>query len=262
MLDKKKIVEFAQELVAAEDGRKAVDPLTGRAELSIEDAYKIQTEVIEIKKRRGEKIIGKKIGLTSKRMQQLLNVYEPDYGHILHKLMIGDGSPIILSELIQPKIEVEIAFIINEDLTGPWVTGAEVLRCTAGVLPSFEVIDSRIKDWKIKIQDTIADNASIGRVILGSPLCRVYGLDLRTVGLVVRKNGEIVDMAAGASVLGSPAESVAWLANKLSEYGEHLKKGDVVISGSLIAAFPIKEGDVIQAEFGGGLGSVTAYVRK
>lgn len=262
MLDKKKIVELAQELVAAEDGRKPVDPLTGRAELSIEDAYKIQVEIIEIKKRRGEKIIGKKIGLTSKRMQQLLGVYEPDYGHIMHKLIIGDSFPIVLSELIQPKIEVEIAFLIQEDLIGPGVTGADVLRCTKGVLPAFEVIDSRIKDWKIKIQDTIADNASIGRVILGSPLSSVKGKDLRTVGLVVRKNGELVDTAAGASVLGSPAESVAWLANKLSEYGEHLKKGEIVISGSLIAAFAIKEGDVIQAEFGDGLGNITAYVRK
>jgi len=262
MLDKTKIVEFARELVKAEDERKPVDPITDRAELSIEESYKIQLEVIEIKKRRGEKVIGKKIGLTSKRMQQALGVYQPDYGQILHKLIIGDGFPVVLSELIQPKIEVEIAFIIAEDLIGPGVTAADVLRCTNGVLPAFEVIDSRIKDWKIKIQDTIADNASIGRVILGSPLSGVYGIDLRTVGLVLRKNGEIVDTAAGASVLGNPAESVAWLANKLSEYGVHLKAGEIVISGSLIAALAIKEGDVIQAEFGSGLGSITTYVRK
>ena len=262
MIDKAKIVEFARELVAAEDEHKPIAPLTDRAELSNEDAYKIQLEIIEMKKRRGEKVVGKKIGLTSKRMQQLIGVYEPDYGHIIDKLIIGEGSPISLSELIQPKIEVEIAFIFKEDLSGPGVTAAEVLRCSAGVLPAFEVIDSRVKDWKIKIQDTIADNASIGRVILGSPLSSVYGVDLRSVGVVVRKNGEIIETAAGAAVLGNPAESVAWLTNKVSEHGISLKAGEIVISGSLIAAIEIKDGDVIQAEFGSGLGSVTAYVRK
>jgi len=262
MIDKGKIVEFARELVVAEDKCKPVEPITERAELSIEDAYKIQLEIIEMKKRRGEQVIGKKIGLTSKRIQQAVGVYQPDYGHITNKLVVGEGSPISLSELIQPKIEVEIAFILEEDLTGPGVTAAEVLRCTKGFLPAFEVIDSRIKDWKIKIQDTVADNASIGRVILGSPLSNVYGIDLRSVGVVVKKNGEVVETAAGAAVLGNPAESVAWLANKLSEYDVHLKRGEIVISGSLIAPIEIKEGDVIQAEFGCSLGSVTTYVRK
>jgi len=262
MVDQRKIVEFARELIKAEDERKPVDPLTERAELSIEDAYKIQLEIVEIKKRRGEKVIGKKIGLTSRRIQQALGVYQPDYGHIMDKLVLREGSPIFLSELIQPKIEVEIAFIFKDDLNGPGVTAAEVLRCTGGFLPAFEVIDSRIKDWKIKIQDTIADNASIGRVIWGSPLSSVYGVDLRNVGVVVRKNGEVVETAAGAAVLGNPAESVAWLANRLSEYGVGLKRGEIVISGSLIGAIGLEEEDVIQADFGDGLGSVTAYVRK
>jgi len=262
MIDKGEIAKFARELVVAEDERKPIDPITERAELSIEDAYKIQLEVVEMKKRRGEKVIGKKIGLTSKRMQQALGVYQPDYGHIIDKLIIGEGCPILLSELIQPKIEVEIVFILKEDLTGPGVTAAKVLACTMGLLPAFEVIDSRIKDWKIKIQDTIADNASIGRVILGSPLSNVYGIDLRSVGVVVRKNGEVIDTAAGAAVLGNPVESVAWLANKLSEHGVRLNAGEIVLSGSLIAATDIREGDVIQAAFGCGLGSVTTCVRK
>ena len=262
MIDEGKIVEFARELVVAEEERKPIDPITERAELSIEDAYKIQLEIIEMKKRRGEKVIGKKIGLTSKRMQQALGLYQPDYGHIIDKMIIGDGSPISLSELIQPKIEVEIAFILKEELTGPGATAAGVLRCTMGLLPAFEVIDSRIKDWKIKIQDTIADNASIGRVILGSPLSNVYGIDLRSVGVVVRKNGEVIETAAGAAVSGNPVESVAWLVNKLSEHDVHLKAGEIVLSGSLIAPIEIKEGDVIQAEFGCGLGTITTYVRK
>jgi len=131
-----------------------------------------------------------------------------------------------------------------------------------GFLPAFEVIDSRIKGWKIKIQDTIADNASIGRVILGSPLSNLYGIDLRSVGVVVRKNGEVVETAAGAAVLGNPLESVAWLANKLSEHGVNPSAGEIVLSGSLIAPIEIKLGDVIQAEFGCGLGTVITHVAK
>jgi len=262
MIDEEKIVEFAQELVAAEDERKPIDPITERAELSIEDAYKIQLEIIKMKTGRGEKVVGKKIGLTSKRMQQAIGVYQPDFGHITDKMIIAEGYPIPLSELIQPKIEVEIAFILKDDLIGPGVTAAEVLRCTMGFLPAFEVIDSRIKGWKIKIQDTIADNASIGRVILGSPLSNLYGIDLRSVGVVVRKNGEVIETAAGAAVLGNPLESVAWLANKLSEHGVNPSAGEIVLSGSLIAPIEIKLGDVIQAEFGCGLGTVITHVAK
>jgi 2-keto-4-pentenoate hydratase len=262
MIDEEKIVEFAQELVAAEDERKPIDPITERAELSIEDAYKIQLEIIKMKTGRGEKVIGKKIGLTSKRIQQAFGVHQPDYGHILDKLIAREGLPIAISEFIQPRIEAEIAFVLANRLIGPGVTAAEVLRCTSGVLPVFEIIDSRIKDWKIKIQDTIADNASIGRVILGSPLSNIYGTDLRSLGVVVRKNGEVIETAAGAVVLGNPIDSVAWLANKLSEHGVHLNAGEIVLSGSLIAPIEIGDRDVIQAEYGGAFGSITTYVRK
>jgi 2-keto-4-pentenoate hydratase len=255
-------MECARELVKAEDERKPIDPVTERIEVSIEDAYQIQLEIVEIKKHRGEKVIGKKIGLTSKRIQQAFGVHQPDYGHILDKLIAREGLPIAISEFIQPKIEAEMAFILANRLIGPGVTAAEVLRCTSGVLPVFEIIDSRIKDWKIKIQDTIADNASIGRVILGSPISAVYGVDLRTAGVVIRKNGEVVETAAGAAVLGNPAESVAWLVNKLAEYNVALEKGELVISGSLIAPINIGEGDIIQADFGSGLGSVTTCFRR
>lgn len=262
MIEEATILKIAQELMKAENERTPIDPISERFDLTIEDAYRVQLKVIELKKQRGEKVIGKKIGLTSKRMQELLGVYQPDYGHITDRMIIEEDFPIKLSELIQPKIEVEIAFILKEDLEGPGVTAADVLSATKGVMPAFEVIDSRIKNWKIKIQDTIADNASIGRVILGNPLKDVLGLDLRTVGVVVRKNGEIVQTAAGAAVLGNPVNSVAWLANKLSEYGVSLKAGEIILSGSLVAAMDIKEGDVIQAEFGDGLGTVTAYVKR
>jgi 2-oxopent-4-enoate hydratase len=262
MVSEGEITQFAKELVAAEDERKPIDAITDRVELSITDAYQIQLAIIKAKTDRKEKVVGKKIGLTSRRMQQAFGIDQPDYGHIMDRLILGEGLPILLSGLIQPKIEVEIAFILKEDLIGPGVTAAEVLRCTLGVLPCFEVIDSRIKDWKIKIQDTIADNASIGRVILGSPLSSVSGIDLRSVGVVIRKNGEVAETAAGAAVMGNPVDAVAWLANKLSEHGVQLKAGEIIISGSLIAPIEIADRDVIQAEFSGNFGSVTAYVKK
>lgn len=262
MITDEEIRDFANELVVAEENVQPIEPLTERAELSIEDAYRIQLEVMRIKEEMGQKMVGKKIGLTSKRMQKAFGVTQPDYGHITDRMMVDEGSPILLSELIQPKIEVEIGFVLYEGLVGPGVTSLDVLRCTAGVLPTFEVIDSRIKDWKISIADSIADNASIGRVVAGGILTNVSLLDLRTVGVVVRKNGEIFETAAGAEVLGNPAQSVAWLVNKLSEYGIALNAGELIISGSVISPIEVREGDVIQAEFGSGMGSVVTYFRE
>jgi len=260
MLGQDQIREIAKELIKAERDRTPVEPLTDRLEITIADAYRVQLEIVRRKKAGGERCVGKKIGLTSKRMQKAFAVTQPDYGHILSPMILDEGSPIRLSELIRPKIEAEIGFVLREGLTGPGVTAAEVLRCSAGVVPTFEVIDSRIKDWRIKIQDSIADNASIGKVIVGGPLRSADNLDLRTVGVVVRRNGEILETAAGAEVLGNPAQSVAWLANKLSEYGICLEAGELVLSGSVISPIELGPGDVIQADFGGGMGQVAAYV--
>jgi 2-keto-4-pentenoate hydratase len=261
MLTKEEIAGFAKALVAAERNVEPLEPLTARADITIEDAYQIQLEVIRVKKADGEIEVGKKIGLTSKRMQKAFDVDQPDYGHIMNIMMVDEGTPILLSELIQPKIEAEIGFLLDDDLVGPGITALDVLDSTAGVMPTFEVIDSRIKDWKIKIQDSISDNASIGRVVAGGMLTDILGLDLRTIGVVVRKNGDIVETAAGAEVLGNPAQSVAWLANKLSDYGVYLNAGDLIISGSVISPIVIGEGDVIHAEFGGGMGGVVAYFK-
>jgi len=221
----------------------------------------IQLEIIRTKGERGQRQIGKKIGLTSKRMQKAVGVDQPDFGYIMDAMLVDEGFPINLSELIWPKIEAEIGFIIGVDIKGPGVTAIDVLRCTSGVVPTFEIIDSRIRDWKIRIQDSIADDASIGRMVAGGRMTDVNGLDLRNVGVVVRKNGEVVETAAGAEVLGNPAQSVAWLINKLSEFGVGLHTGELVLSGSVISAIEVKENDVIQAEFGDGIGLVTAYVK-
>ncbi len=259
MLDERIIEELAGELIKAEEERKPVEPITERyPEITTDDAYKIQLKVVKIKEERGEKIVGKKIGLTSKQMQELLGVYEPDYGHIMDVMMRFEGDFIDTSNLIQPRVEAEIAFILKESLEGPGVTVGEVLKATEGVMPAIEVIDSRVRDWKIKIQDTVADNASIGRVILGGRITPVENLDLRLIGMVFKKNGRIISTSAGAAVLGNPAQAVAWLTNKLAEYGVKLKAGEIVLSGSLISAVDVKSGDFIEAEFDR-LGTVSAY---
>jgi len=197
----------------------------------------------------GEFIVGKKIGLTSKAMQSLLGVYEPDYGQITDKMMLLEGENINMKTLIQPKVEPELAFILDKDLKGPGVTVANVLSATGVVMPALEIIDSRIKDWKIKIQDTIADNASSARVVLGGKPMQVHEVDLKHIGLVFEKNAEVVGTAAGAAVLGNPVNAVTWLVNKLSEFGVSMKAEEVVMSGSLVGALPAATNDNFRATF-------------
>ncbi len=187
---------------------------------------------------------------TSLAMQAMLGVKEPDYGHILNGMVVMEGEKIPAGDLIAPRIEGEIAFVLKEDLKGPGVTVTEVLRCSEGVVPALEIVDSRIRDWKIKLPDTVADNASSALIVLGGVLTPAQAVDLRTVGMVMEKNGEVLGTAAGAAVLGHPAQAVAWLANKLSAYGIVLRKGEVVLSGALAAAAPFAAGDFFRADFG------------
>jgi len=238
-------------LLKAECEKKPIPPLTETdPDIGVEEAYQIQLHLIERKKATGRVVVGKKIGLTSLAMQAMLGVKEPDYGHILNDMIIMEGEKIKLADLIAPRLEGEIAFILKEDLQGPGVTISEVLRGSAGIMPALEIIDSRIRDWKIKLPDTVADNASSARVVLGGKLTPLLNLDLRTVGMVLEKNGEIIATAAGAAVLGHPAQAVAWLANKLATYGLTLRKGEIILSGSLTAALPIAPGDFFRADFG------------
>jgi len=242
---------LAEMLLAAEKNRKPVSPLTeSDPGISVDDAYRIQLKVMEMKKSTGQVVVGKKIGITSRAMQTMLGVNEPDYGHILDGMVVMEGEQIRAADLIQPRIEGELAFILRDDLKGPGVTLADVIRCSEGVIPALEIIDSRIADWKIKLPDTVADNASSARIVLGGKITPILGLDLRTVGMVLEKNGEVVATAAGAAVLGNPAQAVAWLANKLAVYGIMLRKGEVILSGSLTAAVPVNAGDFIRADFG------------
>ncbi len=250
-MDENRSQEFARLLWKAEETRIPIAPLTETdPQVTVDEAYRIQLRVMEIKKAAGQVVVGKKIGLTSLAMQTMLGVKEPDYGHILNGMVVMEGEKIPVADLIAPRIEGEIAFVLKEDLKGPGVTLTDVLRSSEGVIPAIEIIDSRIKDWKIKLPDTVADNASSARIVLGGIITPASAIDLRTVGMVMEKNGEVLATAAGAAVLGHPAQAIAWLANKLSAYGIVLKKGEVILSGALTGAAPAAAGDYFRANFG------------
>ncbi|WP_028082044.1 2-oxopent-4-enoate hydratase [Solimonas soli] len=237
------------------ESRTPIAPLTDtHPELTIDDAYGIQLRMIEQRLQAGESVVGKKIGVTSKAVQQMLGVFQPDFGHLLSAMVFNEGEPVLVDRLIAPRAEAEIAFILHSDLVGPGITADDVLRATDFVLPCFEIVDSRIKDWKIKIQDTVADNASCGVFVLGGQARRPHELDLALAGMVLEKNGELVSTSAGASVQGSPANAVAWLANTLGRYGIPLKAGEVILSGSQSPLVPVVAGDSLVCSVGG-LGS-------
>lgn len=238
------------------------EPLsTTNPELSIDDAYAIQISRIETALSNGEVISGKKIGLTSAAMQNLLGVDQPDYGHLLQSMEVLNGGTISLSKLFQPKIEGEIAFVLKDDLVGPNVTPADVLAATDYIIPAIEIVDSRIKDWKIKLVDTVADNASCGLYVLGENKVKLNGIDLKEIEMQLLKNGEVINEGKGTDVLGDPAICVAWLANKLSEYDVTLKAGEVILSGALSAAVVAEPGDKFTASFST-LGEVNVQFEK
>ncbi|WP_295682889.1 2-oxopent-4-enoate hydratase [uncultured Nevskia sp.] len=246
------IRQYGDELYEALVARRAVAPLTERRpEITLDDAYRIQLRMIERRLASGETIIGKKIGVTSKAVQDMLRVYQPDFGQLTSAMVYHEGQPIPVDTLIAPKAEAEVAFILKADLNGPGITAADVLRATDFVLPCFEIVDSRIRDWKIKIQDTVADNASCGVFVLGGTPRSLRGFDLSVAGMVVEKNGDIVSTSAGASVQGSPVNAVAWLANTLGSLGIPLKAGEVILSGSQSPLMPVIAGDSFTCSVGG-----------
>jgi 2-keto-4-pentenoate hydratase len=182
-------------------------------------------------------------------MQEMFDVYEPDYGYIMDDMVITGTEPVSMAGQRFPKIEAEIAFILKDDLQGPGLSIADVLRATAGIMPSLEIIDTRYETFTLKIEDSVSDIASISKVVLGGKMIPIGDIDLRYTGLVFEKNGEVISTAAGAAVLGHPAASVAWLANKLGNYGVSLHKGDIIMSGSFIAACDVQSGDSVRAIF-------------
>jgi 2-oxopent-4-enoate/cis-2-oxohex-4-enoate hydratase len=258
-MNESNIKQCGEHLYQALRTRKCIKPLTEiHPDMSIDDAYKVSLHLNKLRLADGERIIGKKIGVTSKSVMNMLKVGQPDFGFLTDKMVFSQGEDVVISEhLIQPKAEGEIAFILKDDLKGPGITAADVLAATDFVMPAIEVVDSRIEDWRIKIQDTVADNASCGVFILGDTAVSPRNVDLSTCGMVVEKNGAIVSTGAGAAALNSPVNSVAWLANTLGSYGIALKAGEVILSGSLVPLEPIVAGDVMHVSVGG-IGSVSA----
>ena len=255
--DRSSIGRVADALWQAERERSPIDPVTGTwPGLTIEDAYAIQTHNVDRRVAAGAVVRGRRIGLTSRASQDLFGVREPNFGALLDDMFVDEADEIAPDSLVAPRVAANLAFVMAADLAGPAVTTVQALTAVAGVLPAIEVVDSRIADWRIQLIDTIADNASTGRVVLGARLVPVDALDLRLIGVLLHRNGTPIDSGAGAANLGNPARCVAWLANKLGSLDGGLRKGDVVLAGALHRMVPVRPGDVFQARFAH-LGSVT-----
>ena len=259
-MEQKHIDRCAEALYSALRQAEVVEPLTDRVpDIGIKDAYQISNGLLALRQQEGERVVGKKIGVTSAAVQDLLGVRQPDFGYLTDAMEVQTGGLIpIQGQLIQPRAEAEVAFVLKADLKGPGVTAAQVIQATDFLMPCLEIVDSRIRDWRIKIQDTVADNASCGRFVLGAQAVSPRDLDLAACGVVMELNGAVVSTGAGAAALGSsPVACMVWLANQLGALGVGLLKGEVVLSGSLVPLQPVAPGDFVQADFGT-LGRVSA----
>ncbi|ATP41190.1 2-keto-4-pentenoate hydratase [Solibacillus sp. R5-41] len=250
------LIEWSHKLLTAEQNQNGIQPLTQSLEnLTVKDAYLIQLETINEKVAQGHRITGKKIGLTSKAMQELLNVDEPDYGHLLSNMEIKDSTT-LRSDYLKPRVEAEVAFFLKAPLKGPNVTVAQVIEATDYIVGSLEIVDSRIENWKIKLLDTIADNASSAKYVLGDVKRDAAQVDLPEIEMDFYKNGTKVNTGKGEDVLGNPAACVAWLVNRLADFNIGMEAGEVILSGALSAALDAEVGDVFVADFGELLGKV------
>ncbi|AXF57215.1 2-keto-4-pentenoate hydratase [Salicibibacter kimchii] len=255
--------QIADKLYEAERHVYEVDKFTEQfPELNVELGYDIQDKLIEIKcKEEQAKISGWKLGLTSKSKQEMMGVHEPSYGVLLDSMQLFEGEPISTQSLIHAKVEPEIAFIFNKEISGGVISVTDVLDATAYITPAMEIIDSRYRNFDFTLPDVVADNSSSSRYILGERLYQVNDVDLRLMGMVFKKNGEIIETSAGASVMGHPARAVAWLANKLQKRGQRIKPGEVVLSGALSKAFSIAAGDHFSVSFDG-IGTLEAAFKE
>lgn len=248
--------ELAAELAAAEQTRVATTPLTARhADIDVVDAYEIQLINIRQRVADGAKVVGHKVGLSSEAMQKMMGVDEPDYGHLLADMEVFEDKPVTAGRFLYPRVEVEVGFILADDLPGAGCTEDDVLAATAAFAPSIELIDTRIRDWKIALCDTIADNASSAGYVLGTERVSPKDIDIKAIDAVLTRNGEVVAEGRSDAVLGNPVTAVAWLARKVDSFGVRLRAGDIVLPGSCTRAIDARPGDEFVADFTG-LGSV------
>ncbi|MFC0110145.1 2-keto-4-pentenoate hydratase [Kibdelosporangium aridum] len=239
-----------------------VEPLVSLFEgLDVDGAYAIQLAQVEHWLGDGAVVKGHKVGLTSAVMQQQLGVDQPDFGHLTDRMFHDESQVVDISAFLQPRVEPEIGFVLGKPLTGPGVTVKDVADAVESVVPALEIIDSRVRDWRISIVDTIADNASSGGVVLGAARVALSDVDVVATTGALKVNDEVVGTGKGSAVLGNPLSAVAWLANVLGERGVGLEAGHVVLPGSVTAAVPVSDGDVVTATFDG-LGNVTARFGK
>lgn len=251
-LDIKTIHYHGDALYEALINRSTLPPLRDRVEgLTIVDSYHIAAHMVQRRVAAGETVVGKKIGVTSKAVQEAIGVFEPDFGQLTSGMAFDADAVIDIDTLIQPRAEAEIAFVLKSDLKGPGVTADDVLRATDYVCACFEIVDSRIDNWDIKILDTVADNASCGVYVLGDEKVDPHDVDLPLAGMIVEKNGELAAMGVGAAVQGSPYNSVAWLANTLGKLGIPFLAGEVILSGSLGPLVSVEAGDRLDLKIGG-----------
>lgn len=248
--------ELAAGLADAERSRVPITPLTAaHPDIDVVDAYEIQLINIRARLDDGARVIGHKVGLSSEAMQKMMGVDEPDYGHLLADMEVFEDIPVDTSKFLFPRVEVEVGFILADDLPGAGCTEDDVLAATAAYVPSIELIDTRIRDWKIALCDTIADNASSAGWVLGPQRVSPKDIDIKSIDAVLTRNGEVVAEGRSDAVLGNPVTAVAWLARKVDSFGVRLKAGDIVLPGSCTRAIDARPGDNFLADFAG-LGSV------
>ena len=248
--------ELAAELADAERSRVPMAPLTSiHSDIDVVDAYEIQLINIRQRVAEGARVVGHKVGLSSEAMQKMMGVDEPDYGHLLADMEVFEDTPVPAGRFLYPRVEVEVGFILADDLPGAGCTEDDVLAATAAFAPSIELIDTRIKDWKIALCDTIADNASSAGFVLGQERVSPKDIDIKGIDAVLTRNGELVAKGRSDAVLGNPVTAVAWLARKVDSFGVRLKAGDIVLPGSCTRAIDARPGDKFVADFAG-LGSV------
>ena len=239
----------SQALLDAEKNKLPIEPFTSTTKISVDDAYHIQLLQIQ-NKLESANLVGMKIGLTSKVMQDMFGVDSPDFGHILNNMVFENNSVVSVSNFISPKVEFEIAFILKEDLQGPNITAEHVLQATEAVVPAIEIIDSRIRDWKFRFEDTVADNGSSAGAILGDVYSQPTMDELANIEITAMKNGSVFDEGISNAVMENPAKAVAWLANMLAAYDITLKAGQFILSGAITKAVPFESGDVFEIDYG------------
>jgi 2-keto-4-pentenoate hydratase len=248
--------ELAADLAEAERTRVPMSPLiVAYPDIDVVDAYEIQLINIRQRIAEGAVVVGHKVGLSSEAMQKMMGVDEPDYGHLLADMEVFEDVPVVAAKYLFPRVEVEVGFLLAEDLPGAGCTEDDVLAATAAYAPSIELIDTRIKDWKIALCDTIADNASSAGYVLGQQRVSPKDIDITAIDAVLTRNGEVVAEGRSDAVLGNPVTAVAWLARKVDSFGVRLRAGDIVLPGSCTRAIDARPGDTFVADFTG-LGSV------